>query len=376
MTKLQTFLRGRAAILAPLAAAFFLVAMPACAQDGGEASAQDSTDTEVAAVVDGETITVSDLEAEAEQGLEQVEAQLAQCERQAKQSRYDALNAALQEMVREELVEKEAAKAGQTVDEYRAAELESRIAEVTDEDVEAFFNENRARIGNRTLEQIGPQIRQYLEGQRRAEAENTFYETLEANYDVTYQLEPPRVEVAATGPSKGPADAPVTIVEFSDFECPFCNRVLPTLEQVMENYGDQVRLVFRQYPLPMHSNAQKAAEASLCAEDQGMFWEMHDWMFANQDSLGVDSLKEQAAAMEGLDTEQFNQCLDSGKYADQVAQDMREGSEAGVSGTPAMFINGQMVAGAVPYEQVSAIIDAELKRKGIEPAGSGSGSAE
>jgi protein-disulfide isomerase len=177
-------------------------------------------------------------------------------------------------------------------------------------------------------------------------------------------LEPPRAEVAATGPSKGPANAPITIVEFSDFECPFCSRVVPTLEEVQEKYGDKVRLVFRQYPLPIHPSAPKAAEAALCAADQGKFWEMHDIMFAQQKELGVEQLKAKASQI-GLDTEKFNQCLDSGAQAAAVQADMEAGARAGVNGTPAMFINGISVSGAVPYEQLAKVIDEELNRKGI-----------
>jgi protein-disulfide isomerase len=155
----------------------------------------------------------------------------------------------------------------------------------------------------------------------------------------------------------------VTIVEFSDFQCPFCSRLLPTMEQVKQKYGDKVRIVFRQYPLPMHPNAQKAAEASLCANEQGKFWEMHDAMFKNQQELAVDNLKSKAAAL-GLKAETFNQCLDSGKYAAQIQGDIKAGSAVGVSGTPAMFINGRFISGAVPLEQITSVIDDELKRKG------------
>jgi protein-disulfide isomerase len=374
MSLIRQFLRGPAALFAPLAVAVFLVALPACAQGDAGAMAAESGDDgqQAAAVVSGETITVAEVEAAAKSSLQQVDLQLVQCQRQAQQSRFDALDAALKGMVRDHMLEKEAAKAGQTVEEYRAAQLDSNVPAVTDEDVQAFFDENKARIGNRTLEQIGPQIRQYLEQQAQQQAEETFYSNLEAKYDVSYKLEPPRVEVAADGPAKGPADAPITIVEFSDFQCPFCSRVTPTLEQVTENYGDKVRLVFRQFPLGMHPNAPKAAEASLCAKEQGKFWEMHDAMFGDQNALGVPQLKETAAKL-GLDSEQFDQCLDSGKYEDAVAADMKAGAEAGVTGTPAMFINGQMVSGAVPYEQLSAVIDAELQRKGIETGSSGDG---
>jgi protein-disulfide isomerase len=167
------------------------------------------------------------------------------------------------------------------------------------------------------------------------------------------------------GPSQGPADAPVTIVEFSDFQCPFCSRLYPTVEQVKSTYGDKVHLVFRQFPLNFHQFAQKAAEASLCADEQGKFWEMHNAMFSKQDELAVDKLKEKAAGM-GLKADQFNACLDGGKYAPKVAEDVKAGSEAGVSGTPALFINGRFISGAVPYADIAKVIDDELQRKGAK----------
>lgn len=369
MSLIRQSLRGPAAFFALLAVAVLLGALPACAQSDAGTMAADSADSadngdQAAAVVAGETITMDQVEAAAKSSLEQVDLQLLQCQRQAKQSRFDALDAALEGMVHDRLVEKEAAKAGQTAEEYRAAAM--KTPEVTDDDVQKFFDENKARIGNRTLDQIGPQIRQYLEQQAQQQAEQSFYKDLEAKYDVSYKLEPPRVEVAADGPARGPEDAPVTIVEFSDFQCPFCSRVTPTLKEIEQNYGDKVRVVFRQFPLSMHPNAAKAAEASLCAKEQGKFWEMHDAMFGDQNALGVPQLKATAQKL-GLDSDQFDQCLDSGKYEDAVAADMRAGAEAGVTGTPAMFINGHLVSGAVPYDTIAAEIDSELQRKGVEP---------
>jgi protein-disulfide isomerase len=176
-------------------------------------------------------------------------------------------------------------------------------------------------------------------------------------------LEPARVEVEADGfPARGPEDAPVTIVEFSDFQCPFCYRLLPSLRQVVEEYGDQVRLVFRQFPLSsLHPAAQKAAEAALCANDQGRFWEMHDAMFENQQALGVDQLKETARSL-GLDGAEFDSCLDSGQFAAEVAADLQAGRAAGVTGTPALFINGRFLSGARPFEDIAELVDDELQR--------------
>lgn len=354
-------------LAAPLVALALLVAMPACAQQdeaaAADATAQAPTDGDaVVARVQGKQITMSELEASAGDELEGVEAQLLQCQRQAEQNRFQVLQSTLQEQIQQRLVAAEAAETGQTAEAYLAAELESKVAPVTDADVEAFFNQNKERIGNRTLEQVGPQIRQYLEQQNRAQAEAAFYSALAEKHDVDFLLEPPRTQVAAEGPSRGPENAPVTIVEFSDFECPFCSRVIPTLNQVKQNYGDKVRLVFRQFPLDIHPNAQKAAEASLCAHDQGKFWELHDLMFEEQRQLTVANLKEKAQRLE-LDSAAFDQCLDSGKYAEKVQADLQAGMQAGVTGTPAMFINGIPISGAVPYEQVAAVIDAELERR-------------
>jgi protein-disulfide isomerase len=175
---------------------------------------------------------------------------------------------------------------------------------------------------------------------------------------------PERTEIATAGfPARGPATAPVTIVEFSDFECPFCGRLFPTLKIVERIYLDRVRIVYRQFPLRrIHPLAQKAAEASLCANEQGRFWEMHDSLFGDQEHLTVDALKARAATLK-LDRAAFNACLDSGKQAAAIDKDVAEGTKAGVTGTPAMFINGRMVVGAQPFAAIQAIIEEELNKK-------------
>jgi len=356
---------ARGAILALATAAIvsggWMVA--ACAAQP-EGATQEPAGGDVVAEVMGEKITRADLEEKASEHLQQVEAQLQQCQKQAEQNRYQALEANLHQLVEEKMLDAEAEARGMTRDELVTAEIGGKIAEVTDADVDTWYAQNQARVGNRPKEQIAPQVKQFLSQQRQQEAHDGYISALEEKYSSRLLLEPPRTEVAATGPSKGPDEAPITIVEFSDFECPFCSRINPTLAQVRETYGDKVRIVFRQFPLAMHPNAQKAAEASLCAHDQGKFWEMHDLMFQEQQQLGVDQLKAKASQL-GLDIEDFNQCLDSGEYADQVRADMTAGTAAGVSGTPAMFINGIPISGAVPYDQMSSVIDEELARKGV-----------
>jgi protein-disulfide isomerase len=153
----------------------------------------------------------------------------------------------------------------------------------------------------------------------------------------------------------------VQIIEFSDFECPFCLRANPTITQLLKTYGDRVRLVYRHYPLPNHPNARPAAEASACANEQGLFWEYHDRLFANQSRLSPADLKQHAAEL-GLDSAKFNACVDSRRFQKDVEEDMAAGARLGVSGTPHFFINGRVLNGAQPIENFRAVIDDELQR--------------
>ncbi len=151
---------------------------------------------------------------------------------------------------------------------------------------------------------------------------------------------PPVYDIATNGyPALGSERASVTIVEFADFQCPFCQQAVQTLNQVVARYADRVRVVFRHFPLPSHTYAQKAHEAAECANEQGKFWAYHDFLFANQGALGVEDLKRYAASL-GLDTDRFNQCLNTGKYAEKVKKDVEDGTKYHVRGTPTFFING------------------------------------
>ncbi|OGY68705.1 MAG: hypothetical protein A3B94_02000 [Candidatus Jacksonbacteria bacterium RIFCSPHIGHO2_02_FULL_43_10] len=163
--------------------------------------------------------------------------------------------------------------------------------------------------------------------------------------------------IAKSDHVRGDFNAPITLVEFSDFECPFCERHYPTMNQILSNYQGKVRLVYKHFPLSFHPNAQKAAESSECAGEQDKFWEYHDKLFANQaNGFSADKFKQWAVELK-LNAKKFNDCLDDGKYAAKVQADFQEGSQKGVSGTPATFVNGQLVSGAVPYESFKQIID-------------------
>ena len=279
---------------------------------------------------------------------------------------YDTRRQVLDVVVGDRLIDREATARGLSRDELLAAELPALTTPVTDAEIDLIYERNRERFGGQTLEQMRPELRMTMEQQRPLQALHQYMNELRlAATDVTVLLEAPRQQIAVLeiDPAKGPADAPIEIVEFSDFQCPFCERATGTLAQLVDRYGDQVRFVYKDYPLSSHENAFKAAEAGNCANDQGKFWELHDKMFATQSALGVPSLKAYAAEL-GMDAAAFSACLDSGKYAGEVQRDLAVGQSHGVSSTPTIFINGRVVTGAAPIDVFDQIIREELEASG------------
>ena len=169
-------------------------------------------------------------------------------------------------------------------------------------------------------------------------------------------------------PSKGAKNAPVTLVQFSDFHCPFCKRIEPSINEVMKNYGNKVRVVWRHFPLPFHTGSARTHEAAECAHEQGKFWEYHKELFENPGGERNDASLKTVAAKVGLDTNQFEQCLTSGRAKAIVDKDLAKGQAVGVDGTPATFINGQLLSGAMPYDSFKQAIDAALAGKPIQGA--------
>jgi protein-disulfide isomerase len=316
--------------------------------------------SEIAARVGDRTITVKELDDRwrADQPSEQA---------QAIQQLYDGRKTALDAIVAELLIEQAAKAKGVDPDQYRNAEVARRVKPVTDGQVAAFYAQNQAQMQGRPLDQMTALIRQYLEQQEQANAFQALVAELrKAGPAVNVVIDAPRyqVAVATDDPVLGTANAPVTLIEFSDFQCPFCARVMPTLKQLKETYGDKLRIVWKDFPLTsIHPQAFKAAEAGQCAREQGKFWELHDRLFANQQALEPEALKQHAAAV-GLDPGKFAACFDASKYGERVQQQMSTGSQLGVGSTPSIFINGRLVAGAQPYEVFTAIIDEELQRAG------------
>jgi predicted DsbA family dithiol-disulfide isomerase/Skp family chaperone for outer membrane proteins len=326
----------------------------------GMAFAQNSSKT--VAVVNGENITDADVQKEASSELARLDQKrdqfIAGLERDKKKAVEDALN----EIVTEKMLSAEAKKRSITIDELIRKEVEDKVPQPSEEAIRKFYDDNKARINGSFIE-TALNIRNYLMDQSHDDVFGAFLSKLRKDYGFKSMIEPDRTTIAIQGhPSRGLATAPVTIVEFSDFECPYCGALYPTLKKVEETYKDKIRIVYRQFPLNnIHPRAQKAAEASLCANEQGKFWQLHDAMFTDQKNLTVDDLKSKAAVL-SMNAEAFASCLDSGKHAAAVRDSIVEGSKAGVDGTPALFINGRFLGGNQPYGEIEKIIEDELTR--------------
>ena len=339
-----------------------LMALTVCVALGCSTDAQQNQTVlggkDPAARVGDRTITMAELD---EHWLKADPANHAQ----AMQSLYDGRRAALDAFVADMLVEQAAKAKGLTPAKYVEEELSRRTKPVTDGDIANFYIENRGQMQGRSLEDIGGLIRRYLVDQRTNDARTAMVADLrKAGPPVRVLFDAPRIDVAIApdDPTLGPANAPVTLIEFSDFQCPFCQRVEPTLKQIRAKYGDRIRIVWKDFPLTqIHPQAFDAAQAGNCAREQGKFWEYHEKLFPNQQALQPEFLKRYATET-GLDAARFATCLDGGKYQQRVQAAIEAGSRLGVSSTPTIYINGRVVSGAQPLEVFTAVIDEELAR--------------
>jgi protein-disulfide isomerase len=272
---------------------------------------------------------------------------------------YEQRKQALEQLLVRKLVEQKAKAESITADALWKREVVDKVKKPTDAEMKQFYDEQSKRQPLPPFEQIRDQIAQFMERPATQAAQQAYVDRLKKELNVEIALKPPRMEVAAEGPSKGPASAPITIVEFSDFQCPYCSRAEETVGKVMKAYDGKVRVVYRDFPLPIHPQAQKAAEAAHCAGDQGKYWEMHEKLFAHQQALEPPALKGYAKEV-GLDQGKFDKCLDSGDKAKVVEANRKAGEKVGVTGTPAFFVNGLQLTGAQPFEEFKTVIDGEL----------------
>ena len=275
---------------------------------------------------------------------------------------YRVQRAALESMVARRLIEAEAARQGVAVDRLTQTETNKRMATVTTEEARAVYESAKDRFAGKAEEDAIASIAESMRQSRIQSARTKWISELRKASDVVVRLEPPRARVeSGPNPPAGPTDAPVSIVVFSDYECAFCGRHAATLKRLESKFGKSISIAVRDFPLPIHKRAAKAAEAAACASDQGRFWEMHDWLFANQRSLDPSDFKKAAVTL-GLDASRFAQCLDAGKFAAGVEKERRAGERLGVAGTPATFVNGQLIPGAMAFEEYASVVEDELQR--------------
>jgi protein-disulfide isomerase len=343
---------SRARTGAALAGALALVALAGC--PGGPTQASDPEAAKVAAEVGGRAITIGELDEHIKENLFREAS-----EDGAPAKLYELRSQAVEEMVDEQLLAAEAKARGLSVEDLTQLEV-SKAKPVEQAEIQQFYDQIKARLGKTPMEAVTDQIRQRLQAQRQAETRQAFVAGLREKANVSIAIEPPRIEVAAEGPSLGPANAPVTIVEFSDYQCPFCKRAEPTVHEVAKRYPEQVRIVYRHFPLDnIHPEARPAAEAAACAHDQGKFWEYHALVFQSSPKLAKDQLRELAGQAK-LDVAAFDACVADGRTRARVEADVAAGREAGVSGTPAFYVNGIPLSGARSLDEFVKLIDREL----------------
>jgi len=263
------------------------------------------------------------------------------------------------------LLTQEAKRRGVSVEAVLDQEVKSKILPVGDDEIEVFYKSSNPRIAV-DLDKVREQIRDYLHNQKSKAQQALFFKSLRSKAKVVTYLKPPpvfREEISVAGePFKGPEKAPVTIVKFEDFQCPFCKQVQPTFNELLSRYDGKVRLVHKDLPLEsLHPQARQAAEAARCAYEQGKFWEYHDKLYANSPKASADDLKSYAKEVV-LNGDSFDRCFVSRRYKAVVQQDLNEGARLGLTGTPTFFINGREISGNQPLEAFEAIIDEELSR--------------
>lgn len=343
-------------------AMFFAVAALAAA-DPALSRAADKSSGKRVGMVDGVSITEGDVRKEGAADLDDLELQSLKAKAIAARNEHEILERALGRLIEEKLLRAEAARQGISKEALVEREIDGKAPTPTDDEIDAFYEANQSRIG-RPKEEVNDQIRAYLKGRRRTAFKQAYIDTLKKTHTALGELPPLRFSIdVSKSPSLGSRSAPVELIVFSDFQCPYCKDFAETMREIHRQYGDRVRIAFRQFPLTrIHPHAAQAAQASLCAGAQGRFWEMHDLLFADQGKLGRDDLRGRAAELK-LDTKTFDACLDSERYARQVREDLRAGARAGVEGTPALFVNGRSMPGSQSYDDIVATIEEELGAK-------------
>jgi protein-disulfide isomerase len=302
--------------------------------------------SESLAVVNGDVLTSADLQQQEGNRL-----------LQARYQYYQAQAKALEDLIDQRLLEQEAHRQGVTVDQLRKKEIDAQVKEPAEDQLEIYYE---GMDSKEPFDKVKSKIRDHIIELRTAKLSSAYIESLRLKANIMVQLAPPMasVEVANAAAVEGPANAPAQLIEFADFQCPYCQKVNPEINKLLQEFNGKLSFVYKDFPLPMHANAEKAAEAARCAGEQGKFWDYHNLLFTDK-KLQPDDLKLEAGVLK-LDTVKFDDCLDSGKEAASVNQDRTEGLNLGLSGTPSFFLNGHFFSGAVDYKQLHQMVEQQL----------------
>ena len=364
----STLLRALVPMAAWIALAGFTVCLAGCGPLGLEsatdtkATAVSSTvaaegDDEIAMMLGGEPVTLAELHAHMQKQF------LEELLRQPADELYSMREQAARDLVQQRAIDAAAAEEGVTAEEL-FEKITGQVPSASVADVTAWYTENQGRLQGARLEDVADRIKELLDNEARAAAWASYIGPRVEGFEWQILIEPPRTELAATRLIRGNESAPVTIMAFSDYQCPYCIRSEPVLAEVLARYPEEVRVIHRHFPLDsIHPFARPAAEAAMCADEQGKFWEYHDAIFARGGRLNENSFAEIADALE-LDKEALTQCRESRRFQAFVQADFEAGEAAGVTGTPAFFVNGIALRGARDADDLSRIVDAELARIG------------
>lgn len=300
----------------------------------------------VVARVGGLQITMADLEQEESAKLLSAHYQY-----------YQAETKALDDLIDKKLIEQKAKSENLTTEQFLEREVNSQVKDPSEDQMKVYYEGLET---DQPYEAVRDKILEKIRQLRTQRERALLVQKLRADIPVYIDLTPPRVnvEVKNAQMTRGPEKAPVTLIEFADYECPYCQRVAADVKKLADDFPNKVAFTYKDFPLPMHARAEKAAEAARCAAAQNKFWEFHDELFRSKE-LDVDELKAQAKALK-LDSGQFDKCLDSGAEAAAVDHDRKEGMRLGITGTPSFFINGHYMSGALDYKTLREVVEQQL----------------
>ena len=316
------------------------------------------TDSTVVANVGGVQVTMAELEQQESQRL-----------LSAHYSYYQAQVKALNDLIDKKLLQQKAASEHLTVDQLIDRDIKSQVKDPTEDQMKVYYEGVETE---QPYEEVRGKILDKIREIRTNKALAAYVKNLRAQTSVNIALAPPRIDVKAQDTDVKVASnekLAVELVEFADYECPYCQKVAADLKKLAADYQGKVTVVYKDFPLPMHTRAEKAAEAARCAGKQNKFWEFHDEIFRSKE-LDVDQLKAQARALK-LNVDDFDKCLDTGAEAAAVERDRKEGEKIGISGTPSFFINGHYLSGALDYAALRDVVDQQLT-PGVQVAKGGS----